>query len=176
MAQHEQLWKWINNYSEYSVSSIGQIRRKCRIVRRGGHYIKLNKNKYGYLRCVLYWFDGQMMKKGFSVHRIVAETFIPNPHNKPQVNHKNGIKDDNRIENLEWVTRIENQRHAVENGLYKNPKGETHRMAKLNDKIVIEIRKLYSTGNYYQKQLAKKYGVSQATIGRITQRLIWSHI
>ena len=69
---------------------------------RGYTYVKLYKDSVG---------------KTIRVHRIIAMTFIPNPENKPQVNHKNGIKSDNRSENLEWVTQTENLRHAYVNGL-----------------------------------------------------------
>jgi hypothetical protein len=77
---------------------------------------KFTKNKNGYMRCSI-WVNGKQIN--LSQHRLLAEVFIPNPSNKTQVNHINGIKDDNRLENLEWVTPSENARHSFKNGLQK---------------------------------------------------------
>lgn len=70
---------------------------------------KPQRNKQGYLRVILHKSD---IKKYFPIQRLVAIAFVPNPENKPQVNHKNGIKDDNRACNVEWVTNGENQEHS----------------------------------------------------------------
>ena len=92
-------------------------------VNRDGHIINANGNekashidRYGYLRTNLY-SNGQMFSK--RVHRLVAEAFIPNPENKPDVNHKDGNKRNNSVDNLEWVTRSENMLHAYSTGLNK---------------------------------------------------------
>lgn len=73
-----------------------------------------------------------------SVHRLVAETFMPNLKNKPQVNHINGIKTDNNVQNLEWVTNKENCVHAVKNGLYKRKKHKNILQFSLNGQFIKE--------------------------------------
>lgn len=85
--------------------------------------LKLNPEKTGYFSVAFSY--GKKVKR-FSVHRLVAITFIPNPERKRTVNHINGIKTDNRVENLEWATYKENIRHAFDNGLAVALKGEDH--------------------------------------------------
>lgn len=113
------------------MSSIGRIKRHERISfsdTRGWHrpikmkILKLKPNRRGYIRVHL---SIKNIKFQVSAHRLVALSFIPNPDNKPHINHKNGVKDDNRIENLEWVTCSENNFHAHRTGLApkKRPNG-----------------------------------------------------
>lgn len=116
-------------------------------------------NKGGYTMLVL-TVDGK--KRYPTVHRLVAESFIPNPENKPQVNHKNGIKTDNRVENLEWATPKENQIHCRDR---LNPKYK---------KITMEIaNKIRAERNVFYKDLAKKYGVKSREIHSILQNKRW---
>jgi hypothetical protein len=94
-----------------------------------GRVKKWSKDTNGYIRCTI-WVNGK--SSTISQHRILAEYFIDNPEQKEQVNHKNGIKYDNRIDNLEWVTQSENTLHSFANGLQKPSKPH---MKKLVDEV-----------------------------------------
>lgn len=117
------------------------------------------KDEKGYLRIRLRY--GNVDKYGactYRIHRLVAENFIPNPHNKPQVNHINGDKTDNRAENLEWVTNSENIQHAIKTGLQDNT---SDTMNKLGGQIRTAVER-----GYVVKDLAEKNGISEKTIRR----------
>jgi len=104
--------------------------------------------------------NGVQKKQYYKVHRMVAETFIPNPNNLPQVNHKNGIKSDNRVENLEWCDTSHNMQHAYDTGLHSGV-GETHYLVNLSDIKVKYIRDQYATGKYTQVRIAKAMGITR---------------
>lgn len=127
-------WRDIVGYEGmYSVSSDGRIwsyprhvsRRSGRPNLMRGQLLKIFKDASGY--CSVSLTDSLHVHKSYLVHRLVAQAFLPNPDNKPEVNHIDGNKSNNNVQNLEWATRIENQHHAIETGL--TPAGSAEHMA-----------------------------------------------
>ena len=109
------------------------------------------------------WLYISGKKKMEFVHRLVAKAFVPNPSNLPMINHKNSIRDDNRVDNLEWCDGLYNQRYSWE---YNNRKSYTGHKDKGNDKFSSEWIKLYKEGLSF-RSIAKKYGTSHHTVARV---------
>ena len=130
-----------------------------------GHKMSPSVNRHGYLH-------GLINGKNRSYHIIIAECFVPNPYNKPDINHINGIKTDNRSENLEWCTRSENMIHAYKTGLERPVIGVDHHNSKLDDELVCYIRQS-NKSNY---RLAKELGVDPSTIRDARNKKTWRHI
>jgi hypothetical protein len=165
-------WKDIPEYEgKYFISTEGEIMAKIKnkeylkkqtpIHKRGEYlYVTLCGKKNRYL----------------SVHRIVAKTFIPNPNNYPCVNHKDSNRRNNKVENLEWVSRKMNYEHSMKKGKARVTRGQDCIYATLNDeqvKKIIHLRIKYK--NTYM-DLAKKFNVSYSTIAHIMRGTRWSHI
>ena len=111
-----------------------------------------------------------------SIHRLVAQAFIPNPDNKPEVNHKDGNKSHNYAWNLEWVTSKENIEHALRTGLKKGMKGDKHPCRKISSDIAKLICELLSTGKYSYKEIAEKTNSTYTIVKKIKNRERWCEI
>lgn len=145
-------WKDVRGFEEYyKISNTGKIIRKERYAKwknkNSYTYIKEKEliptyDKDGYLK-IAFRVDGKRHYK--RVHVLVAETFIDNPNNLPVVNHKNGIKDDNRVENLEWVTVSYNTKHAFDVLGRKGNNGGMNKPVKKIDKNTGEVIKIYNS-------------------------------
>jgi hypothetical protein len=146
----------------YHVSNLGNI--KTFNWRNTGReaILKPAKDKKGYLRVALVK-DGKLIT--YKVHRLVASNFLDNFNNKPQVNHINGIKNDNRVENLEWVNNSENILHAVKLGLVKSKSGNDFHRTKHSDELILKIYSEYKAGTP-KRELARKYNVDRNVFKR----------
>ena len=160
-----EIWKDIPDYDgDYQESNFGRTKS----LKYGKEKIlKPSLHNNGYLR--IHLTKKGEKGKGINIypHRMVAELFIPNPENKPYINHIDGGRFNNYVENLEWVTEKENLDHAVKLGLIKS--GENNYQAKLTAEQVREIRKLYVKGRsgFGYGGLAEKFNVCESTIQRV---------
>lgn len=158
-----EIWKDVVGYEGlYLVSENGavkSVKRKAPVSGRQVHEKMLSPwfNFRGYMLVTLHK-NGK--KNSIPVHILVAKAFIDNPENKPEVNHCNGIKTDNHKSNLEWNTRLENQRHSVYT-LGKHHAGEAHYRAKLKVSQIIEMRELFKTGRYSKAEIGRMFGVGK---------------
>lgn len=163
MNQREEVWKSIPGFADYEVSNYGNIKS---LKRNSGKLLKpwlrgsREDNKY-----LVVELNGKIC----SIHRLVAEAFIPNPNNLPQVNHKNGIKTCNEDWNLEWTDNSGNQKHAIETGLKKYNKGSGHKNCRLSKIDVRYIKEnfIYGDSEFGARALGKKFNVDKSTIMKI---------
>jgi hypothetical protein len=175
----EEIWKDVVGYEGmYQVSNLGNVKSLSRIVKyqenhsglRKERILKQNLTKSGYVHVVICI---NKLNKTVKVHRLVALAFIQNTENKHSVNHINGIKYDNRVENLEWVTHSENIIHAYKTGLKKGIRGNKSHLSKLTIKEVEKIRLIHSEGKISQKKIGEMFNISQAQVYRIIKKINW---
>jgi hypothetical protein len=180
----EEIWKeYLPGY--YEVSNLGRFRSMDRYVKGqipGKLYFRQSKilpsrfSNRGYLRVTLH-FEGKDLD--VNIHRAVAEAFVENLNNLPEVNHigkdENGFVDktDNRAISLEWVTASENHLHAHREGLKAS--GSNHTNSILTEESVIDIKELLREG-FTQKEIAKQFGVHCGTISGIATGASWKHV
>lgn len=142
----KEIWKPVKGFENYFVSNFGKVKR-------GGKEINpyIDSTKYSKVGLA----KGYGEQKKFLLHRLVAEAFIPNPNNKPEVNHIDGNKQNNCVANLEWVTRAENVKHAQKNGL----------MTKVTDEVVSQ-RKI---SGEKLKRFCRSKGLTQKDVSNILE-------
>lgn len=162
-------WKDIPGYEgKYQASTSGEIKSLSYLGHQGKEGIfKPCLNAKGYPQIVL---RSKGKTRTCSVHRLIAITFLG--PSKLTVNHKNGIKTDNRLKNLEYLSNTENMRHAYRTGLRTNPHSEDHGRAKLSNKdvkAIVDYPRTFGSG----RTLAKQYGVSPSTISAIRSGRLW---
>lgn len=168
-------WRQAVGFSErYYVSNMGQIfttsahgKKDNPTIMKPARSFDKRRGTWQYMKTVM---DGRNIR----VHRVVAQAWIPNPDGKPFINHINGNKADNRVENLEWCTNAENIRHAYRTGLEQRQLGEKHHSAHLTNEQVRQFKWEWAHNRKMtRKQYAEALGVSEAAIKDIIRGRSW---
>lgn len=171
----KEIWEQIKGFEDYEISNLGNVRSYNKTPDIHIHKsMRVNHTKEGYEIITL------TKTRKYLVHRLVAETFLENPENKKEVNHKDLNKQNNEVDNLEWVSHSENMKHAYTNGVIQLPEGgkETQWKRVLTDEQVREIRNTYipHSKEFGMKALAKKYGVSESVIKRVAHNVSYKDV
>ena len=173
-----EIWRDIPNYEGlYQISNYGRVKALARKFRKRlnynpwandrirsgnkGRYLHINLSKDGVTKTVV-------------IHRLVAELFIPNPNNKPHINHKDCDRHNNRSDNLEWCTHAENEKHALDHGL--KPRGDRISKNGLCESDIREIRAIYDSTKCTMRFLADKFHVTNGCISPIVRRITWKWV
>jgi hypothetical protein len=165
----------------YSASNLGRVRSNERKCKGRGSVMRVVKEKIldcgkwnGYPRVGIN--PRKKESSSIATHILIAWTWIPNPQNKPYVNHINGIRHDNRVSNLEWVTPRENAIHAYRTGLMKPVRfGVNHYLHKFSENDIVEIRKIIKMG-WPCTFIADAYEVHSKSIYDIKYKVTWKHV
>lgn len=177
----QEIWLSIPGHvGMYEVSNLGEIRSLNRVVigKGGSTYIRCGKVLKKILNSNGYYVIGLCINgksKMCKVHRLVAQVFLPNLNDHPQVNHIDGNKTNNIVSNLEWCTNAENTQHAYNSGLKFGSVGSKNGNSKLNE-IDVETINIRLANGESARSLAKIYGVHHSLLSLIKQRKIWSHV
>lgn len=179
----KEIWKPVKGWEDlYLISNFGRVKALSKTLiysdGRKYHYperiLKISPVPEGKYPTIHFYRNKE--RTTLAIHRLVAEAFVPNPENKPTVNHKDGNKRNNRVDNLEWATYSENNVHALDEGLKKQtPEGMESKLAKLNKD---QVKALYSSwiprtsGKNGTKYFAQKFGVTPTTIRKYINRKI----
>ena len=170
----EEEWRGLTyngvDYSDrYEISSMGKVKNI-----KTNKELKISVGNRGYYHFTIY-LGTHKDKIRVSIHKAMAENFIPNPNNYPIVNHIDGDKSNYKLSNLEWCDYSHNSKHAYDNGLIQKQLGENNSNNKLTQEDVNYIRKHYIYGdkNFGQHGMGKKFNVSATCIKKIIYNITW---
>jgi DNA-binding XRE family transcriptional regulator len=168
---HKARWRDIYPYDGvYKVSEYGEIKNAIT-----GKILTQFLDKRGYHKVTLFGRDlnNKITRKVWSVHRLVALCFVPiYSLDRFQVNHIDEDKSNNRADNLEWATNLENAQHRTRINKFKYKFGDENNKARIGTQMVKKIKAMYNTGHYTQAELAEQFGISQGAISQITTNKI----